>query len=70
MKRFLVFGGAIYYPSGGWDDFQVGFETMAEAREAVATNQLLPGWGGAWHWWHIVDLETGKKIYEGEKARE
>jgi len=35
MKRFLLFFGESYYPSGGWKDFQGSFDTVHEARKAV-----------------------------------
>lgn len=31
MKRYLVFGGDTYYPSGGWNDYIGEFDKSDEA---------------------------------------
>lgn len=51
MKRYLVFGGTNYAPSGGWDDFLGDFDTLEEAKKASA-----PPWGCEWK--QIVDTDT------------
>lgn len=55
MKRYLLFAGSHYYPSGGWDDFKDSFDTI-ETALSVAVNYELD-------WYHIVDTTTGKKVY-------
>ena len=32
LKRYLVFSFAVYYPGGGWTDFDADYETIEEAR--------------------------------------
>jgi len=55
VKRYMVFGSAAYYPSGGWGDFVNSFDTEAEAIAcADGLKQLSP---------EVVDLETGEDIY-------
>lgn len=50
MKRFLVFSGDQYYPSGGWGDFQGGYDTLEEA--LASPDYTKADWG------HIVDAES------------
>ena len=54
MKRYLLFTGEYYYPSGGWRDFRDSFDTVEEA--------LTQSRGD---WWHIVDSETGVIVISG-----
>lgn len=60
MKRYILFGGADYYPSGGWDDF-VATEDSVETLVAVArqlqseTAQRYYGATNTVEWAHIVD---------------
>lgn len=56
MKRFVVFAGDYYYPSGGANDFQDAFDTLAEAL-AFARPRLGP----LWDWAHVWDTQTGEK---------
>jgi len=35
MKRYLVFGGATYYPSGGAEDFEQDFDSLMIAKAYV-----------------------------------
>ena len=53
MKRYLLFSGNDYYPTGGWGDFVDDFDTIEEA-EAYARKEPL----SEWQWWHIIDTET------------
>lgn len=52
MKRFLVFGGYDYYPSGGWEDYQSAFDTLEEAKTFIQspTSEL--------DWYHVVDTHS------------
>lgn len=66
MKRFLLFAGDQYYPSGGWQDFKKSFDTVLEAVKAAAGNTKDTDLrSGTWDWWQVVDLETGKMVDEG-----
>lgn len=54
MKRYLLFSGSIYYPSGGFQDFISAFDTFPEAQAArqISHAEIPCGWS------HIVDLHT------------
>ena len=53
-KRYWLFGGDTYYPSGGMADFSDSFHTL-EAAEESAKNQEYK-----FDWHHIYDSKTGK----------
>lgn len=60
MKRFLLFCGMQYYPSGGWNDLRdKGYDTLEEALKAAANRNA--------DWWHIVDLNEGRIVEFGHK---
>lgn len=64
--HYLVFAGYVYYPQGGWADYQ-GSHTdldLAHASIAKAEEKWLIN-GERWDWWHIVDLAEGKEISHG-----
>lgn len=52
MKRYLLFTGYNYYPSGGWDDFNSAWDTLEEAKDA---GEVTVNTGADWA--HIVDIE-------------
>lgn len=52
MKRFILFAGSNYYPSGGWSDFEGSFDDLEEARKA--------GTGNDWH--QVVDTQTWEEV--------
>lgn len=55
MKRFIVFTGLTYYPSGGWKDFEKSFDTLIGALEYVAKCE-------GFDWYQIVDIEEGRVV--------
>lgn len=63
MKRYLLFKGYEYYPSGGWLDFAGTFDTIAEAKTNAKNCD----------WWHIVDSKNGQTVednaYDGIDER-
>ncbi len=59
MKRYLLFAGSCYYPSGGWSDFENSFDTLEEAVDAAESLNVTKA-----DWAHIIDKETGKKLWE------
>lgn len=79
-KRFWVFAGADYYPSGGMDDSHWSFDTQAEAEAMacdLATNpkKYDERWGVDWV--QVWDLETDVELlsisistYNAERKRE
>jgi hypothetical protein len=56
MKRYLLFGGERYYPSGGWEDFREDFDRRTDANNAALKLHS--------DWWQIVDTKTKKIIKE------
>ena len=59
MKRFLVFAGTTYYPSGGWHDLHSTHDSAEEAVSAVNQHVGEDSLG----WSHAVDTSTAKVIY-------
>ena len=59
MKRYLLFSGDNYYPSGGWYDFDESFDSLEGAREHIEKlkKEHHPDWA------HIVDTETGNVFF-------
>lgn len=68
MRRYLVFAGSTYYPSGGWEDF---VEHLDREDEAVKLAQFQIGRVGV-DWAHVVDTQHPAKIvwdsYDGGAA--
>lgn len=54
MKKYLLFAGSQYYPSGGWNDFKGDFDSIHDAREAA---KLIK-----WDWAHVVNTDTVKSL--------
>jgi hypothetical protein len=51
MKRFLVWQGHHYYPSGPQEDFIGDFDSMEEAMAALS---IISN-----RWWEVLDTKTG-----------
>lgn len=79
MKRYLLFAGDNYYPSGGVNDFVMDYDTVEEA-EAEA-KKLYPSGHYCWkaenaewacrypyEWWQVVDYED-MKLFSGGSNR-
>lgn len=58
MKRFLIFSGLNYYPSGGWGDFRSSHDTLKEAQKVMKekNSAYYQDWG------QIVDVQTGEIV--------
>ncbi len=48
MRRFLLFSGDEFYPSGGWDDFKGDYSTLPYA-------QIEAGEATEYTWAQVVD---------------
>ncbi len=59
MKRYLLFGGDVYYPNGGWGDYIGSYSSIVEALEKEANL--------GHDWWHIVDKNTMKIVRKNGK---
>ena len=69
LKIYALFAGFTYYPSGGWDDFQESWLTLDQAKAAVVKNQEeARDKFNRWEWWHVVDLASGMKVFEGNSG--
>jgi len=58
MKRYLLFAGSLYYPSGGWDDLVESFDTVDECIAQAKANSYVMDW------WQIVDTTTWQQVKE------
>jgi len=69
MKRYALFGGENYHPSGGMDDL-VATSDVFDELEAMAVN---PGtrdkYGCRIEWWHIADMASGVIVTQGKGQR-
>ena len=54
--RYIIFAGAQYYPSGGWEDYFDSANTLEEAKRSYENGIEKKGWA------HIVDMENNKII--------
>ncbi len=55
MKRYLLFGGEIYYPRGGWNDLHGNADSIQELKDLPVAPFI--------DWMHIVDLHEGKIVH-------
>jgi hypothetical protein len=77
MKRYLVFFGQAYYPSGGWADFIGDFDDIEEAKrkaekEVKARGSYVDAWAqvidtsgkakGCYILWEYDDMEDNVPI--------
>lgn len=60
-KRYALFAGEAYYPSGGFHDYLASFDSIEDAKEDVPTLYARGGRGGI-EWAHIADLLTGQIV--------
>ena len=54
MKKYLLFCGYNYYPSGGFRDFQSSHDTEQEAEKAALKTKFT--------WYQVVDAESGAML--------
>lgn len=57
MRRFLVFGFAVFYPQGGFKDFEDSFDTKEEAINFIDKEEHYEG-----QRFQIVDSENPKEL--------
>ena len=58
LKRFLLFAGDNYYPTGGWRDFYSAHDTLDDAVLEAANLQAID-------WWHVIDSTSGEEVKFG-----
>jgi hypothetical protein len=64
MRRFLVFSGDKYYPSGGWGDYRDSADTLDEAIQ-LANGRFNLSPGQRCDWAHIVDTTIMEVVSVG-----
>lgn len=52
-KRYWLFGGAIYYASGGMRDFNGSFDREEEAKAKAKEKEYTD----EYNWYHILDTQ-------------
>lgn len=57
MKRYLLFCGSRYYPSGGMEDFEGSFDSPEDAKDGFIPELFYDSWA------HVYDVE-GKDFVE------
>lgn len=62
-NRYMVFHGAVFYPSGGAEDLLATHAMEEEALKAVS------GLDCEYAWWHIYDSWTGNIIHCSDVER-
>ena len=73
MKRFMLFGGPRYYPTGGAYDLIGFFDTLDEATampartvvECYRDDTLEVQTLNDDAWWHVLDLVSGQIVATG-----
>lgn len=67
MKKYLLFAGHHYYPSGGFDDFFGDFKSINDAKEWFGLNPDKISASYLDHWCHVVDKDTFKIVSRFEQ---
>ncbi len=62
MKKYLLFAGDRYEPSGGVKDFVGSFDSIGDCIKHVATMS-----GISWDWYHIADRDTLEIVESDQK---
>ena len=69
-RRYCVFAGAHYYPSGGWHDFRASRDTLGEAVQAA--EELMEDEFLQYSWWQVFDMDQRRIVaqsqYQGHGA--
>jgi (2Fe-2S) ferredoxin len=63
MKRYLLFSGDHYYPSGGWKDFCGDYDSAEEAVQYLK-EKCLKDYYMSGSWYHVVDTQAPKEIVD------
>jgi len=65
MKRFALFQGEVYYPTGGWYDLRGTYDTKEEAIEASKPLLDTP----EYQWAYVIDLTDGNEVWRHKRNR-
>jgi len=76
MERYLLFGGDVFYASGGFHDFLGDYATVPLACEAAYRpstwrlwQQYVDGFDAeGYMWWHVVDTHTGHILWRSAQT--
>lgn len=61
LKRYLLFSGFLGGSTGGWDDFDLSFDTIEEAIEIASQTTNSDDM-----WWQVIDSKNGAIIKENK----
>ena len=62
MKRYIVFHGLDYYPSGGYWDSLGFFDSVEECCKAIESYYNKTEYLLGLDWWHILDCEMQELV--------
>lgn len=62
MKRYLLFGGSVFYAAGGWRDFIGSFDSITDAISKVANSDP-----DDLEWYHVIDSEAGSIVQQSDQ---
>jgi len=65
MKRFLLFAGSTYYPSGGWNDYLGDFDSTEAAKDFLLSRSTSYS---SFDWWHILDTSNRTVVHNPTKS--
>ncbi len=63
-RRFCVFAGADYYPSGGWHDFRASRDTLEQAVQAA--EKLMEDEFLQYSWWQVFDMDQRRIVAQSQ----
>jgi len=58
LNRYLIFGGYVCFPAGGWDDFRESKNDLEQAKKIAQeyASDLTK-------WAHVIDRRTGQEVF-------
>lgn len=66
MRRYWLFGGGAYYPSGGFGDFIASYSYLDEATDE-GSRRIGVCDDREFDWWHVFDAESEQIVAESER---
>jgi hypothetical protein len=63
-RRYCVFAGADYYPSGGWHDFRLSRDALEVAVHAA--EQLIEDEALGFSWWQVFDMDQRRVVAQSQ----
>lgn len=67
MKRYFLFSGSFYYPSGGMGDFDKDFDDPREALLCATTRmKTRKDWDDNDEWFSVWDMELNQEVFDNK----